>query len=201
MLLGSLLARLMGCLRPAVNSPIEDRIHSQALAPFSDQGSQYAAFIHGQLQAEISRRDSLDQRGARLQQSSALSLGLFSTAVGLVTDSTVPSGHSLVVFLASATALTGAFLCGIAATRLVDYAVADESTLTKMLNERWGDSAVDSRNIVADLEARTIRALRPGNNSKADYLAWGTRIQALGVALGAAAFLLSALGQPTAPSA
>lgn len=159
----------------------------------TDQGATYAAFIAEQLKAEHARRTSLDERGAKLQQSAVVTVGLFTTALGLLVgkDGTV-SGISLLLFAATVLVLTVAFLCGVVSTRLINYEVADANTFAQMLNAHWSDTETTSRNITAGLDARTIEVLRPGNNSKAKWLLMGIVCQGFGVVLGAVAFAVLA---------
>lgn len=155
----------------------------------ADQGSTYAAFIADQLKAEHARRSSLDDRGAKLQQSLAVTVGLFATALGLLLgkDGRM-AGISLWLFAATVLVLVAAFLCGVVSTRLMGYEVADGETFAHMLNSHWTDTEPSSRNITAWLDAKTIERLRPGNNFKAAWLLAGITCQGIGVALGAAAF-------------
>lgn len=155
----------------------------------TEQGSTYAAFIEDQMKAEQSRRTSLDERGSKLQQSASLAAGLFATALGLLLgEESKLAGWGLGLFVAAVVVLLLAFLCGVVATRLIAYEVADEETFGQMLNDRWGDSEATSRNITAYLNAKTIERLRPGNNFKAGALLAGITCQAIGVVLGATAF-------------
>lgn len=162
----------------------------------SEQGAVYASFIDAQMQAEAARRTSLDERGARLQQSASVTVGLFATALGLLLGKEkLLAGWALWLFVGSVILLIAAFLCGIVTTRLVTYEVADEATFARMLGaDHWGDSAPTSRNITAFLQARTVAVMRPGNNFKAAWLSYGILAQGLGVLLGAAAFVLVAVG-------
>lgn len=158
----------------------------------NEQGAVYAAFIEEQLKAELARRISLDDRGAKLQQSASITVGLFVTALGLMVGSNAPlAGPGLWLFAMSVLVLVCSFLCGIATTRLVTYEVADDQTFRKMLgDEHWADTEVTSRNITAYLNAKTVTAMRPGNNFKAAWLSYGIITQSVGVLLGAAAFVL-----------
>lgn len=161
----------------------------------SEQGKTYATFINEQLKAEQARRTSLDDRGGKLQQSASVAVGLFAAALGLMLgkDARI-GGPALVLFVLAVVALSAAFLCGVLATRLISYAVADDSTMHKMLNAHWSDTEISSRNITAWLDAQTIERLRPGNDFKAAWLLVGIACQGVGVLLGAAAFAFAAAG-------
>lgn len=162
----------------------------------ADQGATYAAFIADQLKAEHARRSSLDERGAKLQQSLAVTVGLFATALGLLLgkDGTI-RGLPLWLFATTVLVLVAAFLCSVVATRLIGYEVADEQTFAQMLNTHWTDTEPSSRNITAWLDAKTIERLRPGNNFKAAWLLAGITCQGVGVAFGAAAFISLAISR------
>ncbi len=161
----------------------------------NDQGAIYAAFVDEQLRAESARRTSLDERGAKLQQSASVTVGLFATAIGLLLgkDHTL-AGWPLGLFVGSIVVLIGAFLCGVVSTKLVTYEVADGGTFAGMLGDHWGDSDVDSRNITGWINAKTVTAMRPGNDFKAAWLSYGIWAQGAGVLLGAVAFVLVAAG-------
>jgi hypothetical protein len=161
----------------------------------SDQGVVYARFIDDQLEAELARRTSLDERGAKLQQSASVTVGLLATALGLLLGSNqVLSGWPLGLFVISFLVLVAAFLCGVVSTRLVTYEVADSATFEAMLNQRWVDNEVDSRNVTAWVNAKTVEAMRPGNNFKAAWLSYGIWAQGVGVLVGAIAVVVVAAG-------
>jgi hypothetical protein len=161
----------------------------------SDQGVVYSRFIDGQLEAELARRASLDDRGAKLQQSASVTVGLLATALGLLLGSNQAlSGWPLVLFVTSFVVLVAAFLCGVFATRLTTYEVADSATFAEMLGDHWVDNEVDSRNVTAWLNARTVEAMRPGNNFKAAMLSYGIWAQGAGILVGAIAVILVAAG-------
>lgn len=107
------------------------------------------------------------------------------------------SGVALVLFVGTVVFLVAAFLCGIVVTRLIRYEVADEKTFEGMLGDHWVDSEVTSRNITAFINARTVTAMRPGNNFKAAWLSRGIFAQGVGVLLGAVALIMVAAGSLT----
>lgn len=155
----------------------------------SEQGVEYAAFIGDQLKAERDRQASLNDRGAKLQQSTSVTLGLFATALGMVLgDYTRLTTLPLWLFIATVVVVALSFLCGVLATRLTAYEVANVKTIKAMVNERWTDDAVDSRNTAAWLNALTIERLRPGNNWKAFWLQVGIILQGVGVVVGIITF-------------
>lgn len=167
----------------------------------SEQGTVYSAFIHDQLNFERSRNESLTQRGVRLQQSASLTIGVFVTALGLLLGKDLRMDkQSLTLFAATVTTSVLSLLLGIGVTRLLTQEVADAPTLQLMLNERWGDDIVDSRNSASWLEAKTIAWLRPGNNRKAFWLSLGLWMQAGSVILGAMTFALVAAGAFALPN-
>lgn len=155
--------------------------------PVSDeQGVVYASFIDDQLQAEQARRLSVDDRAAKLLQTVVVLTGLFVTAAGLLkTDGPTPSGVVPWLLAATCGAMAAAFVLGMMAARLVEYEAADGVTLGRMVDERWTDGAVDSRNITAFLNMRSAMTLRAGNNFKARMLTWGQAALGVSVALGA----------------
>lgn len=149
------------------------------------QGTTYSAFIQRQMVDERSRRTSLDERGWRLQQSCVLTLGLISTAIGLLGGpGALARGWALVILGLSAGTLVAAYVCGLQAAGLRWYVVADSDTMNKMLTQQWGDTEVDSRNIVAGLDLQLATSLREGNKAKAEWITWGLWFQGAGVALG-----------------
>lgn len=138
---------------------------------------------------------SLDDRGSKLQQSISLTAALLVAALGaLGIKGGGLDGVTLVLFAATVVVLVGGFWCGVLATRLVTYEVADVNTLTQMVDDRWSDGVVASRNITAWLNTRTIDRLRSGNNFKARYLHIGIVCQGIGVLIGAFTFVVGAAG-------
>lgn len=154
----------------------------------SSQGTEYAAFIATQVSHEHARRRSIDERATKLQQGSSLTLGLFVAALGLLLEAEVQiPGSALTLFLVAVAFLISAFFAGVVATYSRAYEVADVESLDKMVNERWGDTAVTSRNMAAYYNIRTLDRLRPGNNWKAGALTVGITLQGVGTLLAAAA--------------
>lgn len=153
----------------------------------SSQGTEYAAFIASQVSHEHLRRRSIDDRATKLQQMSTVTLGLFVAALGLVleADVTIPD-HALKLFFGAVAVLLAAFFGGVVATYSRAYDVADTKTLDKMINERWGDTPITSRNMTAHFNVRTLDRLRPGNNRKATALTIGITLQGSGMLLVAA---------------
>ena len=156
-----------------------------------EQGSVYASFIEGQLKAEMERKASLDERGARLQQASSLTVGLLVAALGILLGKDQRmTGFGLGVFATSVVSLMIAFLCGVIATRLFTYKVATPTTLKEMLGPgHWTDTEPTSKNNTAWLNIETLAHLRPGNNVTALALLCGVVAQGLGVILGVIAFV------------
>lgn len=159
----------------------------------SSQGTVYANFLADQLKAEHARRESLDDRAVRLQQSAALLLGLFSTALGVVVgQGQRTSALSLVLFALTAVLFVIAAGSGVCANRLIRYRVADEVAMLRMVDERWTDSHVDSLNVVAFLNAQTTADMRAGNDRKAKRLSSGHWAQVTGLFMGALMLLTTA---------
>ncbi|GAB3438882.1 hypothetical protein GCM10027517_11660 [Phycicoccus ginsengisoli] len=164
----------------------------------SEQGAVYAAFIDQQLAWERARQSSLDERGSKLQQAASLTAGLYVAALSVLNGKDAPlTGPALAVYVGTIVVLAAAFLFGVITTRLVEYEVADNSTLTAMTEERWGDSAVDSLSITAYLNTKAIASLRAGNNFKANCLHRGILCQGVGVVAGAGTFAVVAAGALT----
>ncbi|SDP18910.1 hypothetical protein SAMN04489867_1676 [Pedococcus dokdonensis] len=164
----------------------------------SEQGFVYSGFIADQLGWERARQASLDERGGKLQQAASLTAGLIVAALGALTGATAElNAWSLGLFVGTIIILALAFLFGVLTTRLVDYEVADTQTLRHMTDDHWKDNVVDSRSVVAWLNATTIASLRQGNNFKASRLHRGIVCQGIGVALGAATFAAAAVPKLT----
>ncbi len=135
----------------------------------------------------------MDERGSKLQQFAAVVVGPFTTALSLLVGKDVTvGGLSLWLFAGSVVVLLLAFLCGVVATRLTSYEVADEHNFVNMLGLHWTDSEISSRNITAWIDTKPTGRLRPGNNPKTAWLLAGIVCQGVGVMLGAAAFLMLA---------
>lgn len=162
----------------------------------TDQGSVYASFIDDQLKAELARRASLDERGAKLQQAASLTVGLLAAALGFVLkDDERLAGTPLWWFVAAIALLVISLLFGVLGTLPFKYEVATASTLRAMLDaDHWADSPALSRNNTAWLNATTLDRLRPGNNFKAFALTTGITLQGVGVVAGAVTFGMVAAG-------
>lgn len=159
----------------------------------TEQGEAFAAFIEGEVKAERDRRASLDARGLAVVTTSGslttllAAVGAFVSArggFGLPTGTIFPLTVTLVAFSLAA-------VCGLLASHNRQYDVADRTTLALMVGEKWPTSEVDARNVVADLNARTVDSLRRGNNKKATLLMAGLAFQLLALAaLSVAVFLV-----------
>jgi hypothetical protein len=133
-----------------------------------EQGSVYTSFIEGQLKAEMERKSYLDERGARLQQASSLTVGFLVAALGvLLGKDQRMTGLGLGFFVSSVVSLMIAFLCGVIATRLFKYTVATPATLKGMLGpEHWTDTEPTSKNHTAWLNVETLAPLRSATTSR-----------------------------------
>ncbi|GLZ79662.1 hypothetical protein Afil01_44690 [Actinorhabdospora filicis] len=157
----------------------------------SGQGAAYTEYIADQLAAEHARRVSLQGRAQWLLSSSTTLLTLMTAVVVFLQFSgprRIPGWLQAGYFIA-VTALIVAVTAGIWAGRAYRYRVADESTLSAMLDTHWGDDQVDSRNIVARLRVAEITSLRHGNNLMARWALAGQLAQLVFVIL----FVLCAL--------
>lgn len=160
----------------------------------AEQGRVYADFIAGELAVERSRSNSLGERGARLQTSTSLAVGLFTTAMGfLIGGVRPPSGPSLWLFVAAVVVLVAAFLFAIVVTRGAMSSLADERTLMKMTDEKWGDNQVNARGIVARINTNSVRKLRSSNDTRSWQLDWALGLQAAGILLAMTAFVVTAV--------
>jgi hypothetical protein len=162
----------------------------------SEQGVVYASFIKDQLKAEMDRRASLDDRGAKLQQSASVTVGLFVTALGVLLGKDQRlAGVGLGLFASTVVLLVLSFLGGVVTTRLIKYEVAKPQTLARMLGrDHWKDSEATSRNNTAWLDVLTLQRMRPGNDFKAAALLVGIATQGFGVLLGVVTFGAVAAG-------
>jgi hypothetical protein len=153
----------------------------------SDQGTHYSAYINAELQAELSRRESVNGRSATALTSSTgfvtLVLAVFAVFVG---KDFILSGGAKISLAVGLFALLAAGICAVIAGFPWRIKLATTETLRKMVNEHWTDSEVTARGNAAYANVVVLESLRPGTNIKFWFLmiAGGCQIIAVG-ALGA----------------
>jgi len=76
---------------------------------------------------------------------------------------------------------------GLVASRSHKTAVAALTTLRQMLSNHWTDDSVTAKNFIAQVQVKSIEALREGNNIKARWLKYSVIIQVVAIAILAAA--------------
>lgn len=153
----------------------------------NEQGSEWVAFIAGELDREYERRDRLNGRSAAAV-TGATALVTVSVAVlvvlkgqHLTVSGVLQIGLLLgaLVFLLAAAVLS--ILAGATRSR---FEVAAVSDMDRMLGEElWGTDNIDARNHTAQLNIVAIRSLRKGNAIKYRFLMLSLFIQAIAVFL------------------
>jgi hypothetical protein len=163
-----------------------------------NQGVVYATFIEGELKTERERRANLDSKGSSLITSSGgvvtllAAVGAFlakSGAFVLPSVARIPLAVSLGAFVI-------AVGCGIMATWLHKYTVADVVDLDAMITSHWTDDATDSRNVVSKLNIATLDTLRKKNGRKAEWARAG-QIAQLAALLALSLVVLMTLWEPS----
>ena len=140
--------------------------------------SAYGQLIRDQLAEERKTKDSLEQRGWQVvQTSTALGTLLFgATALG-----TQPERLSSAVKLAIGMALA-LFVVGVAmALKVVQPRAYNEMTDAALDSavsvERWGDSSEQAERTAVTTLVDIIKQHRQGNLAKANWLGWSVRAQ------------------------
>lgn len=148
-----------------------------------DQGEVFAAYIARELDAERDRRKTLDARGVSVVTVSAALVALLSAASGFASAATdvEPPESAIGPLTIALLALAAAAACGILATFLWKYNVANTTTLNKMVNEKWPTTEVDARNSTAQLDVIAISSLRSRNAVKARFIIAALMFQVAGL--------------------
>lgn len=157
-------------------------------------GSAYRDLIDGQLKREDARKTSFEARGMQIISSSGTMVTLLFGLAALVTGTKdFKLGDSSKVALAVALALLlVAAVCGIATNVPLEYAEADPTTLTRLLDDRfWLGRLYVGQRRAAELEIAQLVVGRSANGLKAKLLIMGLGLEVLGVlAVGVAVLLV-----------
>jgi len=187
-------------LDPNDGSSRERSAEAEAPGLDKDQGVVYCAFIEAELKTERERRSNLDSRGVSLVTTSSSLVTLLAAVSAFVIrgDKFVLPSPAKVPLLVALSTFAIAAVCGIIATWLHKYTVAAINDLTAMRSSHWKDDAIDSRNVVALINIKTIDTLRTKNDIKARWLIAGyfAQLSAL-VALSVVIFSVLWMGQST----
>ncbi|MBX3099567.1 MAG: hypothetical protein KF761_08305 [Salinibacterium sp.] len=146
-----------------------------------DDGATYSLFIENELKIERARRELQTKTATAVITTSsaliALLVALFALLAGK--DFVFQAGARWVVIAALALFFLSA-VAALVAGQLVEYLVADETTLSRILNDHWGDTVNDSRLASAWINFDTLVSLRRGCNARSWWLDWALRLQVLG---------------------
>ncbi|XVU20741.1 hypothetical protein ACQPZJ_26085 [Actinoplanes sp. CA-054009] len=150
------------------------------------------------LAAERSRRSALDQRGIAIVTSSgtltALLAGL-ATFVAIDKNRPTPSGVALIAFACAVLGFILAAYFGLLTNRSRAYEVLDEYADMDVLRsqEVWSKSADVAYLVVFDVNVRTLRTLRAGNDQKSRFVNRGLVTQLTALVLLAIAAAVNAV--------
>jgi Na+/melibiose symporter-like transporter len=138
------------------------------VAPGSEQGSQFAAFVQDELAQEYSRRETVNSRAAVAITSST---GLVTVVLAVIAvvrgkDFTL-KGWPLFTLVAALICLLGAAVLAVLAGMAWGvYKVASVADLRKLVGPLWTSTEVTARSTVAQARVEIIDTLRNGNNKK-----------------------------------
>ncbi len=137
----------------------------------TDQGSEYADFVKGELADEEARRSSVNTRAFTSITASGTQ---FAVATGLLLflrgKDWLPRHGAAWAFAVSLSLYLISVGLGLLATQSHKTTVASPETMRTMLTERWMDHQIDARNSVAAVRVNAIEALREGTGSKTKWL-------------------------------
>ncbi|MGY2029037.1 hypothetical protein ACW9HR_10610 [Nocardia gipuzkoensis] len=160
----------------------------------AEQGAEWAAFIHDQLNREYSRRDALNTRaaGAVTSATGLVTLVLAVVAVLKGKDFTL-TGGALVALYVAMLALLGSAVLAVLAGVSWRYRVTSIDSMRAMLVDHWTDSEVDARYVSAYCNLETVVSLRTGSSLKAHLLLGAAALQVLSIlAMATSALILVA---------
>lgn len=144
----------------------------------SDRGTTYAGHIEALLALERERRKTLDGRALALAMTSTAFVGLTLTLSVLSTGSGYEfTGLAAWALVGSLALFVLAAVLGLWANMMRSRHLGPSSTLREMVLGRWTDGEVEARNVVANLNIRTIDNLRLGSNAKMIWIARAAAVQ------------------------
>lgn len=160
----------------------------------TDQGSEYADFIQGELADEEARRSSVNNRAFTSITASGTQ---FAIATGLLLflrgKDWLPRHGAAWAFAMSLSLYLISVGLGLLATQSHTTSVASPQTMRSMLTTRWTDHQVDARNSVAAVRVNAIEALREGTEHKTKWLKQSVSAQIAAMTALAVAVVLSSV--------
>jgi len=150
----------------------------------AEQGEVYAQFVAVELEHERKRRERLEARATATIATSAALLAL-AAALGIFDPDSLLKQPNLVqgAFFVGAFFVVLSAVLALWAGWLHGYDVLDEEEVWRLLIDDWGDDSDDARGKVAQFNSKTLRSLRPGNDSKALKLVISHVLQFVGLLL------------------
>jgi hypothetical protein len=149
-----------------------------------ERGTTYAAHIEALLGLERERRRTLDGRALGVTGTSTAFVGLALTLSVLGTGQDYKfTGFGALAIVGSLALFVVAAVLGLWANMMRSQHLAPSSTLREMVLGRWTDEEVEARNVVANLNIRTIDSLRAGSNAKVVWIGRAAAVQLAAVLL------------------
>jgi hypothetical protein len=146
----------------------------------SDQGTQVAAFIDGQVSVENARQESLNSRAATAL-TGATGLVTLILAVGAYFVGNKASATALMWLTAAMIALLLSAACAVVASWPWHARVLSTNTMRDMLTEHWQSTETSARNFTSQANVTLIESLRASSRTKTYFLVLAGVLQALAV--------------------
>jgi hypothetical protein len=132
--------------------------------------------------AEFERMKTLESRGALILRTDLAIIGA-AAALATFTIGRSPTGLHVALWtgIGAGLALVAFVVSVVYAARVQggtsDYKLTSDSTLDKMVGEKWGVSANEAAKITSKRNVESIQSLRPENDARANRLKWALRYQ------------------------
>jgi hypothetical protein len=165
--------------------------------PDSEQGTGYAEHIKAELETELARRDSVNERSSKTLTSAGalvtLALAVFAVLIGK--DFTL-SGWAKGFVVAALVFLLLSAICSVIAGFPWTITRMKYGSLEAMLRKHWGDTEVTARGVTAYANLQVIKSLRPGTDKKFKFLLAAGILQIFAIAALVGATIFVASTQP-----
>lgn len=148
-------------------------------------GEIYTGYIQRQLALEDARLTSVNERASRLQQSSAVTVTLFATALGVVTSKGIQFPFlALIFFAVMLLSFIVAIVFGIRAGKFVEYEAATPETMHAMIDEHGIDDRSEGIKNITDLDLIMLEQIRNQSKSKVASIEVGVGCEIAGLIAG-----------------
>jgi len=160
------------------------------------EGSIYAEFMHDQLSAEETRKNSLEQRGLAVITASGVlaAFGFGALALFRQRDAVPLPAAAVYLIVGAAAALLAAAIMGLAANSPMRHRAVNPHGMAETMRGHWTDDDATARARVTSTRVRLLASLRETNDRRAVVLLGAMAAEVLGVALLVATVSVVAVG-------